>query len=276
MSKQQMKIAQEAIQAQDYERARTILAMIDHPKAREWEAKLDRLDPPAKARGKKTGRDKNARKSGGGSRTAVVIALVIVLVTILGTVGGLYLLRDQIMIPGLFGATPASQIAAATDDNAPPPGTPGAAATDESDGDDAASGSGPGTGDESGEDEGGATPAPAAQSALGDDPINATRTFVNALYSAETDEVELLCPENQVDFDANNILSSMGPSVPGITFDTSELDYTLVSQEGDVAVVSVSGTLSMIMEATEASAPTTLEALEFPLRRSEAGWRVCF
>jgi hypothetical protein len=47
MSKAKMQAAKELIQEKKYDDARKILATVDHPTAREWEAKLDRLSPPA-------------------------------------------------------------------------------------------------------------------------------------------------------------------------------------------------------------------------------------
>lgn len=45
MSKAKMLAAREAIQAQQYDKARSILKTVDHPKAREWLARLDEIAP---------------------------------------------------------------------------------------------------------------------------------------------------------------------------------------------------------------------------------------
>lgn len=45
MSKAKMQAAKELIQAKQYKEARSILKTIDHPMAREWEAKIDRMSP---------------------------------------------------------------------------------------------------------------------------------------------------------------------------------------------------------------------------------------
>lgn len=49
MSKAKMAAAKELIQEKRYEEARQILATVDHPTAREWEQKLNRLAPPIPA-----------------------------------------------------------------------------------------------------------------------------------------------------------------------------------------------------------------------------------
>jgi hypothetical protein len=46
MSKAKFAAAKELIDEKKYDEARSILNTIDHPTAREWEAKLDKLDPP--------------------------------------------------------------------------------------------------------------------------------------------------------------------------------------------------------------------------------------
>jgi len=55
MSKSKMLAAKQLIQEKKYTEARSILATVDHPTAREWEAKLDKLAPrkPLMPRGKK-------------------------------------------------------------------------------------------------------------------------------------------------------------------------------------------------------------------------------
>lgn len=45
MSKAKMMYAKELIQAKEYDKARAVLRTVDHPAAREWEAKLDRIAP---------------------------------------------------------------------------------------------------------------------------------------------------------------------------------------------------------------------------------------
>ena len=47
MSKAKMQAAKELIQEKKYDEARNILATVDHPTAREWEKKLDKLDLPS-------------------------------------------------------------------------------------------------------------------------------------------------------------------------------------------------------------------------------------
>ena len=46
MSKAKFEAARELIQAQQYDQARALLRTIDDPRAAEWLAKLDKLDPP--------------------------------------------------------------------------------------------------------------------------------------------------------------------------------------------------------------------------------------
>src|SRR6266540_2030811 len=47
MSKAKFAAAKELIQEKQYDEARRILATVDHPTAREWEKKLDRIAPTA-------------------------------------------------------------------------------------------------------------------------------------------------------------------------------------------------------------------------------------
>lgn len=47
MSKAKFAAAKELIDEKKYDEARGILKTIDHPTAREWEAKLNRIDPPS-------------------------------------------------------------------------------------------------------------------------------------------------------------------------------------------------------------------------------------
>src|SRR6185295_15593252 len=46
MSKTKMLAAKELIDEKRYDEARVILRSVDHPKAVEWLAKLDKIDPP--------------------------------------------------------------------------------------------------------------------------------------------------------------------------------------------------------------------------------------
>lgn len=48
MSKQQFDAVKALIDAQEYNQARALLAKINHPTAREWEVKLDKIAPPRK------------------------------------------------------------------------------------------------------------------------------------------------------------------------------------------------------------------------------------
>jgi len=50
MSKAKFEAAKELIAEKKYDEARSVLNTIDHPTAREWEAKLNKLDPPPKAK----------------------------------------------------------------------------------------------------------------------------------------------------------------------------------------------------------------------------------
>lgn len=47
MSKAKFDAAKELIDSKSYAEARALLKTIDHPTARQWETKLDKLDPPA-------------------------------------------------------------------------------------------------------------------------------------------------------------------------------------------------------------------------------------
>jgi hypothetical protein len=69
-TKEQLSKARQLIQARRYDEARTLLKRIDHPKAKEWLAKLP---PPKRSPAKK-------KSSGGGMRFYLLILLVIVLV----------------------------------------------------------------------------------------------------------------------------------------------------------------------------------------------------
>lgn len=55
MSKAKMEAAKELIQAKQYTEARAILKTVDHPKAREWEAQLDKVAPQRKPRKSRVG-----------------------------------------------------------------------------------------------------------------------------------------------------------------------------------------------------------------------------
>lgn len=50
-TRQQMEKARALIQSKRYAEARGILTKTDHPKAREWIAKIDALQPPRRGRG---------------------------------------------------------------------------------------------------------------------------------------------------------------------------------------------------------------------------------
>ena len=51
--RERMAAAQALIKAGEYAQARQLLRSIDHPKAREWLARLDTIAPEAKQRGKR-------------------------------------------------------------------------------------------------------------------------------------------------------------------------------------------------------------------------------
>ena len=53
MSKAKFAAAKELIEEKKYVEARSLLKTIDHPTAREWEKKLDKIDPLPKAKTKK-------------------------------------------------------------------------------------------------------------------------------------------------------------------------------------------------------------------------------
>lgn len=76
MSKIKLQAAREYIQAKDYGNARNILKSVDHPIAREWEAKIDKLSPPKKPNK---------------SNRVTVLFLAIILLAIIAYVGLSYL-----------------------------------------------------------------------------------------------------------------------------------------------------------------------------------------
>lgn len=51
MSKAKFQAAQELITQHKYDEARTILKTVEHPKAREWEARLDKIAPKKNKKG---------------------------------------------------------------------------------------------------------------------------------------------------------------------------------------------------------------------------------
>ncbi len=80
MSRTQMQQAQELIKKGRYKEARRILEKSDHPKASEWLAKLDKMDPPRSA-------SKPRRRAGGGGVGRRIRSLLSYLLTIVLSAG---------------------------------------------------------------------------------------------------------------------------------------------------------------------------------------------
>lgn len=82
MSKAKFQAAKELIDEKKYGEARALLKSIDHPTAREWEAKLDKLSPPQSIGSNPTQPAVKRRKS---SRTGCLLLIAIVLVLFYAT-----------------------------------------------------------------------------------------------------------------------------------------------------------------------------------------------
>lgn len=78
MSKAKFDAAKELIQEKKYAEARTLLHSIDHPTAREWEAKLDKLDTPADS----FPDTPKAKRRGCSTRTLATIAVLALFVIV--------------------------------------------------------------------------------------------------------------------------------------------------------------------------------------------------
>lgn len=81
MSRTQMQQAQELIKKGRYKEARRILQKSDHPKAREWLAKLDKMDPPRSAA--------QPRRSGVGRRIGSLLSYLLTIVLSAGLTSAL-------------------------------------------------------------------------------------------------------------------------------------------------------------------------------------------
>ncbi|RMF76167.1 MAG: hypothetical protein D6737_20670 [Chloroflexi bacterium] len=79
MAREKMLEARRLIQEKDYEAARALLKTIDHPKAREWEARLDQIAPA-----QSTPQQRTQKAASGGSSRGVLLAVIgVVLVVII-------------------------------------------------------------------------------------------------------------------------------------------------------------------------------------------------
>ena len=89
MSKAKFEAARELIAEKKYDEARRVLAAIDHPTAREWEAKLDRLDPPIApfpAGAPPATAAPKVKRRGCSTRTLVTIAVLLILVVLVSRI----------------------------------------------------------------------------------------------------------------------------------------------------------------------------------------------
>ena len=108
------------------------------------------------------------------------------------------------------------------------------------------------------------------------DPVSVARAFWAAIYAGEGEEaISYVCEFDTVGIDNDSVGAMFGAVNLGpVEFDTSNVNYTLLNQDGGVAEVEISGELLIGVTGTEDQTPVEFDPLTLTLVNND-GWEVC-
>ncbi len=108
------------------------------------------------------------------------------------------------------------------------------------------------------------------------DPVSVAQAFWTAIFSGEGEvAATYVCEFDLTGINTDTIGELFGAVNLGpVEIDTSNLNYSLVSEDGDTAEVEISGELLIGVAGTDQQTPTEFQTMSLFLV-NEDGWKVC-